>query len=59
VSTHKCRCGTWTNFGLTCTRCQTEALDYIISDGRQEKDSDEVVIEVPLNEYEPEVEEDD
>lgn len=56
MSTHKCRCGTWTNFGLTCSRCQAEMLDHMVSgESVQEKDPDDTeIIEAPLSELEPE-----
>lgn len=53
MGTHKCRCGAWTNYGLTCTRCQSEMFDYLYEHAEKERDSDdEEVVEVPLSEYE-------
>ena len=37
----KCRCGRWTDFSLTCTRCRTDPLSYTGGDYEQEGDTTE------------------
>ena len=52
----RCRCGAWTNFGLTCTKCR---LDSFTSSGTdKESETDDVSLE-ELEEVEEEDEEDD
>lgn len=28
MATVRCKCGRWTNYGLTCSMCRTEAYEY-------------------------------
>ena len=51
MATHKCRCGTWTNYGLTCSRCQSEMFDYADYGEKEEKDPNDKVVEGPQDSY--------
>jgi hypothetical protein len=46
----RCRCGRWTNFGLTCSRCRTHTLNYgdedPIEEAPDEEEPEEETIEI-------------
>lgn len=54
----RCRCGTYTNFGLTCSKCAAEIWNGTPPPPEESKDEEEEVELVSLDELEEENDED-
>jgi hypothetical protein len=46
----KCKCGTWTNFGLTCVQCRGESSSYGSKEYEEVEPENEDVEYVPYEE---------